>query len=104
MHAQVLEKQKRSAEELFDIRSDAGCLKNLANEAGFAKVKSELSAKLNEYLSKTGDARVVAKDGGDVWETYPRYSGLRWFPTPGWAKETPSLVPKQDWLEERRPK
>jgi uncharacterized sulfatase len=52
---------------------------------------------------ETGDARVTASDRGDIWETYPRYSRLRWFPEPDWAKESPDLVPHQDWLEKRRP-
>ncbi len=95
---------KRPAEELFDIRTDPGCLKNLAGDPQFAKVQQELSARLMDYLRKTGDARVVDSDGGDIWETYPRYSKLRWFPKPDWAIENPQRIPQQDWLEERRPK
>ena len=36
---------------------------------------------------------------GFVWETWPRHR----FPTPRWALEDPESVPRQEWLEERRP-
>ncbi len=95
---------KRPAEELFDIRKDPGCLDNLAADSQYAEVKEDLAHRLIEYLRQTGDARVTHDDGGDIWETYPRYSGLRWFPTPDWADDMPQRVPRQDWLEQRRPK
>lgn len=93
---------KRPAEELFDIQKDPGCLNNLANDLDYVEVKRNLSKRLMDYLKKTGDARVTGN--GDVWETYPRVSGLRWFPEPEWAKENPKLVPKQEWLDKRRPR
>lgn len=95
---------KRPAEELFDIRNDPSCLNNLADDAEHAAVKAKLHSRLFSYLEETADARLTAPDGGDIWETYPRYSSLRWFPTPDWAKENPQRVPKQDWLEAKRPK
>jgi uncharacterized sulfatase len=94
----------RPAEELFDIRKDAACVNNLAADPSFAKVRTELGDRLTAYLNETDDARVVSPDGGDVWETYPRYSGLRWFPTPDWAKQNPDRVPFQEWLEKKRPR
>ena len=95
---------RRPAEELFDIRKDPGCLKNLATDPDFAQVRSKLRDRLLRYLKETNDPRVVASDTGDIFETYPRYSGLRWFPTPAWAGEQPGRVPGQSWLEEKRPK
>ncbi|MCH5372367.1 MAG: sulfatase-like hydrolase/transferase, partial [Planctomycetes bacterium] len=95
---------RRPAEELFDVRSDPGCLKNLAADPAHARLKQELSERLLSYLRETQDARVVTPDGGDVWETYPRYSPLRWFPKPDWAREHPELVPEQPWLEAQRPR
>lgn len=94
----------RPAEELFDIRKDPACLRNLATDPAFAKVRSDLNARLFDYLKETNDARVTSPDGGDIWETYPRYSGLRWFPTPDWAKQTADRVPTQEWLEKKRPR
>ncbi|MCB0847868.1 MAG: heparan N-sulfatase, partial [Bacteroidetes bacterium] len=87
----------RPAEELFDIKADPACLNNLANNPKYTKVKENLSRKLMDYLNQTGDPRVVGK--GDIWETYPRYSPLREFPVPDWARENPEWVPEQDWLE-----
>lgn len=94
----------RPAEELFCVRDDPGCLNDLAADPAFADVKSQLSERLLAYLRSTGDPRVVAPDGGEVWETYPRYSPLRWFPKPDWASEDPGRVPPQPWLEEQRPR
>lgn len=93
---------KRTAEELFDIRTDPACLKNLAGNPEHAAVQKRLRDQLMESLKRTGDARVL--DGGDIWETYPRVSSLRWFATPDWATQNPETVPKQEWLDQRRPK
>jgi uncharacterized sulfatase len=92
---------KRPGEELYDIREDPGCLNNLANDPAHAGTLARLRARLTAYLEETGDPR--ATGNGDVWETYPRYSPLRWFPTPPWAKEDPDRVPHQEWLEKARP-
>lgn len=93
---------KRPAEELYDIRSDPACLKNLAEDPAFTNSAEQLENRLNAYLLQTEDPRVTGN--GDVWETYPRVSGLRWFPTPDWAKESPAMVPKMPWLDARRPR
>lgn len=95
---------RRPREELYDIRNDPACLRNLAEDPEHQAAKDSLAARLLDYLTDTGDARVTDPDHGDIWETYPRYSRLRWFPQPEWAKELPDLVPRQDWLEERRPR
>lgn len=103
-HFLGLSVDRRPNVELFDIQQDAGCLKNLADEPEFADIRRDLDERLMSYLKQTGDPRVVDADGGDIFETYPRYSGIRWFPTPGWAIEHPNRVPSQEWLEQRRPK
>lgn len=69
---------KRPAEELFDIVHDPGCLTNLAANAKFTEVKAKLARQLDDHLRETKDPRVI--DGGDVFETYPRYSPIRKFP------------------------
>lgn len=94
---------KRPFEELFDIRNDPSCLCNLATDVVHAATKEQLHERLFGYLEKTNDARLTDPDGGDIWETYPRYSSLRWFPTPDWAQQHPERVPKQEWLEGKRP-
>jgi N-sulfoglucosamine sulfohydrolase len=94
----------RPAEQLFDIVADPGCRKNLADVPALADVKQRLRDQLMAYLKKTGDPRVVGPDGGDIFESYPRYSPLRWFPTPEWANKHPERVPPMKWVEERQPK
>jgi N-sulfoglucosamine sulfohydrolase len=71
---------KRSAEELFDIHEDPGCLVNLADEPAHEASRQQLANKLEAYLRDTGDPRVVGD--GDIWETYKRYSPIRTFPEP----------------------
>jgi N-sulfoglucosamine sulfohydrolase len=92
----------RPAEELFDVTTDPGCLVNLADDPAHAKTRAELAERLTNELRETNDARVTGN--GDVWETYPRYSSLRWFPEPQWAKDHPDRVPEQKWVDEKRPK
>ncbi len=91
----------RPAEELFDIRKDPGCLRNLADVPAFDSVRSQLAERLDAKLRETGDPRVVAADGGDIFETYQRYADVRWFPVPDWAKKPGVILPKQPWLEKR---
>lgn len=76
----------RPAIELFDIKQDPGCLRNLADESGHAVTRSTLEKQLNEYLKKTGDPRLVGK--GDIWDQYKRYSRMRSFPKPEWAESS----------------
>ena len=93
---------KRPAEELFDVAEDPGCLRNLAGNQLFEAVKTRLRERLMEYLRETDDPRVIGD--GDVWETYPRVSKMRWFPKSDWAKEYPDSIPEQPWVEALRPK
>ena len=93
---------KRPTEELFDIKADSACLHNLAADPKMAAVKKRLNQRLMKELTETKDVRVL--DGGDIWETYPRISSLRWFETPDWTKQNPAAVPQQAWLDARRPK
>ncbi len=94
----------RPVEELYNIVDDPGCLNNLATSPASNAIKTDLSNRLTNYLVRTGDLRQTDPKQADVWETYPRVSGLRWFPTPEWAEASPELVPDQPWLEERRPR
>ncbi len=71
---------KRPAEELFDIRSDPGCLHNLAGDEQYAATRDGLWQRLEEHLRETGDPRIL--DGGEIWESYRRYSPIREFPPP----------------------
>ncbi len=87
----------RPKREMFDIKKDPYCLNNLAMIPKYDKLKDSLEHVLRSYLEATRDAREI--DGGDIWETYPRYSKLRQFPTPSWVEKMPEKVPVQDWLK-----
>ncbi len=62
-----------------------------ASQAMLAEIRQRLEARLDARLRATGDPRVIGD--GDVFETYPRYSGIRWFPEPDWAKARPGVEP-----------
>ena len=94
---------RRPREELYEIASDPACLNNLADSPKHAEVKRQLAGRLTAYLRRTGDLRQTDPEAADVWETYPRFSHLRWFPEPRWAEREPADVPHQRWLESRRP-
>ena len=69
---------KRPAEELYDVQDDPACLHNLATER--PQVRQQLSDRLDRQLRITRDPRIVDADGGEVFESYRRYSRLRTFP------------------------
>jgi hypothetical protein len=71
---------KRPGEELYDIRTDPGCLNNLAPDPAFGETLRQMRERLEGYLRETGDPRVLGN--GDIWESYPRYSPIRKFPAP----------------------
>ena len=93
---------KRSREELFHLPTDPDCLKNLATDSQHSAVRNKHYEMLMKELKRTGDTRTAGD--GDVWETYPRVSGLRWFPKPLWVKQQPDLIPEQPWLDKKRPR
>lgn len=72
---------KRPAIELFHIPTDPDCLNNLAEHPEHQQARGQLAEELERHLRETGDPRVI--DGGEIWETYPRYSRIRSFPPPG---------------------
>ena len=76
---------KRPAEELFDIRKDADCLINLAENEDIVDVLQEHRELLDKRLKETKDPRVMGN--GDIWEEYIRYSGIRKFPEPDWKTD-----------------
>ena len=71
---------KRPGEELYDITADPANLRNLAADEKHADVTNRLRDELTAYLKKTGDPRVL--NGGDIYESYKRYSRIRKFPAP----------------------
>ncbi|MEE2684909.1 MAG: sulfatase [Planctomycetota bacterium] len=71
---------RRPEFELYDIRRDPGCLQNLYESPEHAVTASRLTARLDQHLRASGDPRAI--DGGDIFETYKRYSSMRRFPKP----------------------
>ena len=94
----------RPAEELYDIIDDPGCLRNLTSDPESKAIRQSLSQQLTDYLTETGDQRQTDPAAAHVWETYPRVSSLRWFPVPKWVESDLAPVPRQEWLEKRKPK
>lgn len=84
---------KRPAEELYDIRTDPGCIHNLAADPQYRDVRENLWKRLSAELEKTGDPRI---SGSDIFETYQRYSSIRYFPIPDWARH--GDVPTPNWI------
>jgi len=91
---------KRPKEQLFNIQKDPGCLKDLANDPDHLMIRNKLSQQLTDYLNKTNDPRAL--NGGNIFETYKRYSSIRWFPEPEWAKKNPKSVPETPWLKGKK--
>ena len=59
---------KRPAEELYDLRSDPGELRNVAGEAAFREVKKKMAADLQKQLKDWADPRAL--DTGDEFDGY----------------------------------
>jgi N-sulfoglucosamine sulfohydrolase len=66
---------KRPEEELYAIRTDPGCLNNLAADPAQQEILQSLREKLRELLREQQDPRVLGK--GDIFESYPRVSHMR---------------------------
>jgi uncharacterized sulfatase len=72
---------KRPPEELYNIKTDPACLRNLAEDKSLLKIKSELKNQLKRYLTATADPRVTGNS--DIFEKYLRLDGeIRAFPHP----------------------
>lgn len=76
---------KRPEIELYDITKDPACLYNLAEQTDYQDTVNELNQQMEAFLTKTGDPRLTGENP-DIFETYKRYSHIRDFPKPDWAK------------------
>ncbi len=76
--------QKKPQVELYDLRTDPGCMINLALQEKI--LADSLKQELLDYLEKTRDPRIP---GDDIFDHYPRRKGeIREFPVPDWVIET----------------
>ena len=73
---------KHPTEELYNIKTDPYCMKNLAAGAGYRKIKNGLAQKLEAKLRATNDPRILGQ--GDSFENYPPYTKT----TYSWEKYT----------------
>ncbi|SFQ38265.1 sulfatase family protein [Parafilimonas terrae] len=69
---------KREEIQLFNIRNDAACLNNLANDKSYTAIKDALKDKLQQLLTEQHDPRMLGY--GDIFESYPRFGLMRNFP------------------------
>ena len=70
----------RSAEELYELKTDPHQMVNVAGNLQFLDIQSNLREELFAHLKQTRDPRVV---GGHVdWDYYPYYGRIS---TKGWA-------------------
>jgi hypothetical protein len=60
---------KRPAEELYDMRTDADCIKNLASDTTRGSLKSALQSQLHGELREQGDPRM--EGNGHIFDEYP---------------------------------
>ena len=74
---------KRPAEELYDMRTDKECLRNLANDPKLAQVKRKMLANMEETLRGEGDPRMLGR--ADFFDTI-RYTGPRKHSYDEWLK------------------
>jgi N-sulfoglucosamine sulfohydrolase len=65
----------RPEHELFDVTSDPWCVRNLADDPAHRVLRDDLAARLEAELVRIGDPR--AGSGGDIFESYPRFSAIR---------------------------
>jgi len=63
---------KRVAEELYNIKKDPFCMKNLAEDVTQAERKSKMFEEMKEKLTEQGDPRILGN--GDIFDNYA-YSG-----------------------------
>ena len=67
--------EKRPEEQLYNIGTDPGCIKNLSNDPAYQSIKTDLKKQLLKELKKQGDPRI--KGTGDIFDSYPRFGAMR---------------------------
>jgi len=72
---------KRPEFEMFDVKKDPFCLVNLIGNPEFENVENELKQALLDELKRSEDPRIVGPDK-EVFDSYLRYSPMRYFPKP----------------------
>ena len=60
---------KRPPDELYDLKADPDCVKNLAETPAYFDLKSKLSNQMEEELTEQGDPR--QSGNGKIFDSYP---------------------------------
>ena len=80
---------KRPGEELYCVRTDPACLRNLADEPEYAELKTQLRDRMESELAEQDDPRIQGH--GDVFDAYLNASEpVRHFYERTMAGETPN--------------
>jgi N-sulfoglucosamine sulfohydrolase len=72
--------------ELFNIKEDPFCLNNLAGMSEYSDIEKKHKTALLDELERSNDPRILGADK-DVFDSYPRYSPMRYFPSPNWVNQ-----------------
>lgn len=72
---------KRPEFEFYNVNSDPYCLENLSGNPNYFVIEQEMKHALMQELKISGDPRVVGPDK-EVFDSYKRYSPIRYFPDP----------------------
>ena len=89
---------KRSAEELYDLKSDPFQINNLAYQENYASIKEDLVKQLDSYLIKTKDPRILGQEM--KWEKGEYYEKADFTPRPGQeAREKLNLDEEYNYFE-----
>ena len=65
----------RPEDELFNIVTDPGCMKSLADDPKHRRTLAALRDTLTRQLTEQGDPRMLGY--GDIFESYPRFGPMR---------------------------
>lgn len=74
---------KRAMEELYDLRTDPDCVKNLAKDPALAETKRKLRERMEEMLRQEGDPRMLGQ--ADFFDTI-EYMGAKKHSYENWLK------------------
>ncbi len=60
---------KRPAEELYDVKKDPDCVKNLINDPAYKTIVKQMRTEMETRLKAEGDLRMIGY--GHIYESYP---------------------------------
>lgn len=91
---------KRPEEELYDLNKDPEQLKNVAYDAAYQSQRRLLSKKLNNYLRRTKDPRILGQK--IIWDSVPYYEPKDFTPKPSPENQKAlGLDSSYNYLEEK---